>query len=302
MQMAIGVLFIIGNLFAASGETCTTIDAITSATKAMQVSATSQACEITASIVWIERHGDGTGYMEYGTSTGYGTKIDISGKTGTISLTGLTRATTYYFHFHMSKPGEPACTTLVGSFKTNGGTPANQPPQITSAAAVSCTTGTTKTYTITATDPNNDPITFSVGNLPAWGTFASPVLTMKPKPASVKEIVVVIASDGNGGLDTLNLAITIVQNTTSVFSNSLIPRQSIFKLGTAQIAMQFTGEKSLMVSVYSSNGARVFHRAISLKPDNSIEAIPLNELKTGIYLLKVESMSTKWSKEIFIGK
>ena len=104
-----------------ASQPCTAIDAVTSATLDMQVVSGSQACQTTASVKWTERHGDGSGYMEYGTSTSYGTKANISGGSGTITVAGLKAATTYYYHFFMSN-GSETCNSLKGSFATTSTT------------------------------------------------------------------------------------------------------------------------------------------------------------------------------------
>ncbi len=53
-----------------------------------------------------------------------------------------------------------------------GGTPVNSPPVITSTPPASVLEDALYSYTLTASDPDNDPLTFSVvGALPGWLTF-----------------------------------------------------------------------------------------------------------------------------------
>jgi len=296
VQKSLLLLFLIG-CAVSFAETCTAVDAVTSATNDIKVTASSQACETTASIIWNEKHGDGSGYMEYGVSTGYGTKANISGKSGTVNLTGLKSGTTYYYHFYMSNGSETPCN-LSGSFKTNSGAAANKPPVITSAPAVTCTTGTTKTYTATATDADSDPITFTTSALPSWITFASPTLTLKPLITG-KDTISLFASDGKGGLDTLKLAVTRVA-TTSIRANVTIEHPVVFKIGTTPIVLPITADQSFSVSLYASNGARVFSRVVSTEKDMSAGTMALTGLKAGIYVVKVASKSFMLSQKILI--
>jgi hypothetical protein len=49
----------------------------------------------------------------------------------------------------------------------------NVAPTISGTPSPSVTAGTAYSFVPTASDPNNDPITFSVQNLPTWASFST---------------------------------------------------------------------------------------------------------------------------------
>jgi hypothetical protein len=293
MTMAV---FVYGQtLFA---QTCNTIDAITSSTKDMSVVAVSQACETTASIKWTEKHGDGSGYCEYGTSTNYGIKVDISGGSGTVSITGLTASTKYYYHFYMSK-GSDICNRLLGSFTTTAGAVVVQPPTITSAAAVSCTTSTTKTYTATATDPANMVVTFTFSGQPSWITSSGAVLTLKPVIGSQNTTVTIIASN-DAASDTQNLAVTVVP-ATGVLNRATTEKQFIINIGSTPIYIPFHNEKTITVSLFSLDGSLVLKKVVTVKNAKN-SSVSFNTHLSGTYMCKITSRSGEISQRIVLQK
>ncbi len=186
---------------------CLPIDVVSSASGRGNMKVTGgSACEKTASINWTENHGDGSGYCKYGTTQNYGSQSNISGRSGTVNISGLTANTTYYYYMFISGGGSHV-SNLSGKFKTSD-TPV-QPPVITSAASFSCTTGTTKTYTATATDPANKTVTFTFSGQPAWITSSGATLTLKPTATSQNATVKIVASNGTAEA-TINLAVTVV--------------------------------------------------------------------------------------------
>jgi beta-glucanase (GH16 family) len=79
--------------------------------------------------------------------------------------------------------------------------PVNLPPIISSSAVLTSSLDTEYNYTFSATDPNNDVITYSATTLPSWLSFdaAAGVLSGTPLFDEVGEhIVTLIASDSEG--------------------------------------------------------------------------------------------------------
>ena len=201
---------------------CNTIDAITTASFSITGG---EACSTYANLNWTFRRRNGELTIEWGASTSYGTSKSVY-SSNPVNLPNLTPNTTYYYHVwgvYRNITHEYTKT----SFTTSGEAPANNPPVITSAAAVACTSGITSTYTVTATDPDNNPITFSISGQPSWITFTSPVLTLKPVSGSTSTTVKIIASDDKGGLDILDLAITVTAGTSVISAASAIKSCSI---------------------------------------------------------------------------
>src|SRR5512138_1394325 len=94
----------------------------------------------------------------------------------------------------------PAFDLTVNS--TSSGT--NGPPTISGTPAVSVVAGAAYTFKPTASDPNNDALTFSIRNRPAWATF-SPTdgkLTGTPLVANVGTFadIVISVSDGQAAV------------------------------------------------------------------------------------------------------
>jgi len=108
-----------------------------------------------------------------------------------------------------------AYSLLTGSILVGcGGGSANSPepppqvnraPTITSASIISATVGEDLSFTVTATDADNDSVTLSVSDLPDWLTFDSGVLSGTPN-AEGEFSVEVSATDGE---DTSSQTITI---------------------------------------------------------------------------------------------
>ena len=78
-------------------------------------------------------------------------------------------------------------------------TATNNAPTISSTALLTSTVGVAYSYTITASDADNDELTLSATNLPAWLTFdaASGLLTGTPSESDVdSHAITLVASDG----------------------------------------------------------------------------------------------------------
>ena len=83
--------------------------------------------------------------------------------------------------------------------KYQTGTPSNQAPVLTPIGNKSGTIGQLLTFTISATDPNSDPLTFSASNLPAGANFnpATRTFTWTPSTAGTFTGVRFTVSDGS---------------------------------------------------------------------------------------------------------
>jgi len=82
------------------------------------------------------------------------------------------------------------------------GRPANQPPRITSQAVITGTAGSTYVYQISATDPERDPISYTLNQQPAGMTISSSGRIEWTIPAGTIGTfdVEIEASDGRGGI------------------------------------------------------------------------------------------------------
>src|SRR5688572_12746148 len=66
---------------------------------------------------------------------------------------------------------------------TQGG---NQPPTISGTPAAQAMQGQQYTFTPTASDPNGDPLTFTIQNTPAWATFNGSTGQLSGTPTSAQ--------------------------------------------------------------------------------------------------------------------
>lgn len=93
--------------------------------------------------------------------------------------------------------------------------PANRPPVISGAPAGSVITGQTYTFAPTASDPDGNPLTFSISNKPAWASFdaASGRLTGTPATTNVgtNANIIISVSDGSASASLPAFSIVVQQ-------------------------------------------------------------------------------------------
>ncbi len=75
----------------------------------------------------------------------------------------------------------------------------NRAPAFDPVANVTMTAGTTRNVTLTATDPDGDPVTFASSTLPVWGSLMGTTLTLTPS-AAVSETVSITISARDPGM------------------------------------------------------------------------------------------------------
>ncbi len=111
---------------------------------------------------------------------------------------------------------DDATTAANATAAGTGGTGAvvnNTPPTIQGSAITTATVGTVYSFQPQATDPNNQPITFSIANKPSWATFNAGTgqLSGTPSAADVGGYanIQVAASDGKDTVSLPAFAITV---------------------------------------------------------------------------------------------
>jgi hypothetical protein len=112
----------------------------------------------------------------------------------------------------------PAFSIAVTSSSGSGTT--NSPPTISGSPATSVTEGSAYTFTPTAQDPNGNPLTFSVQNLPAWAAFNTSNGTLSGTPAAAYvgtfSNIVITVSDGKATASLPAFAIVVNQITNGM--------------------------------------------------------------------------------------
>jgi len=110
------------------------------------------------------------------------------------------------------------------SFTITVSAPANRPPSITGTPATSVTAGGSYTFTPGATDPDANPLTFSIMNKPAWATFNTSTgrLSGSPTAADVGSFsgITISVSDGTASASLTAFSISVLQaaNGTALIS------------------------------------------------------------------------------------
>jgi hypothetical protein len=86
----------------------------------------------------------------------------------------------------------------------------NDPPAVTSAGSATATEHQPFIYTATAADPENNPVTFTFSNFPAWTAPAGNRLTGTPREGDKNTTFTVVASDGNLATPPMTVNLTVI--------------------------------------------------------------------------------------------
>ena len=90
----------------------------------------------------------------------------------------------------------------------------NSPPTIGGSPATQVNAGESYSFTPTASDPDNDPVSFTVSGLPSWASFdtATGQLSGTPGAAAVHTGIIISVSDGtlSASLPAFSIAVTAV--------------------------------------------------------------------------------------------
>ncbi|MFH1851995.1 MAG: choice-of-anchor Q domain-containing protein [Candidatus Neomarinimicrobiota bacterium] len=163
----------------------------------------------------------------------------------------------------------------------------DDPPQITSAAAVTATEDIYFNYRVTAEDSDNAPLLITIEWLPGWLTFDSDSIFGTPREGAVDTSFRIIASDG-GLYDTLTVAVTVIAvNDTPMISE--IADQTIYmNCNTGPLSFTIadieTTTAELTVTAVSSNPALVPDDNIVLAGSDSERTVTVTPVsdKTGL--------------------
>jgi len=103
---------------------------------------------------------------------------------------------------------------------------ANQAPTLSGSPAGAITVGTAFSFEPSASDPDGDPVTFSITNRPAWTTFSASTGRLSGTPSAAQigsySNIVISASDGAAvtALPTFSLTVQAAQNRAPTISGS----------------------------------------------------------------------------------
>ena len=121
----------------------------------------------------------------------------------------------------------------------------NRAPSITSTAVGNGDEGVLYTYQVSATDPDNDPLSFRLLASPAGMTIApAGLITWTPSAAQVgSQSVQVEAADGRGGIATQAFSVSVTA-APSLESIDVTPGSMRFEAGGATAQLDVTGRRS----------------------------------------------------------
>lgn len=276
-------------------QECNDIDGLSSASGKFTITK-GEACESSATLDYSYRYNNGTLTIEWGTSSNYGNQKSVY-ESNPIRLEGLEPNTTYLYTIWGNWRGQDY-QYGQSSFSTSG-PPPNESPTITSDNAVSCTTGTSITYTISAEDPDGDNVTFSANALPDWITLDGETLTLNSTTESSDIEVKIIATDGKEGADTLNLAVTVVQ-VVGVRTRQNAKQPVTLTLGKTRLNFPAMYGKPLNVALYSLDGSMIMQRLLKVEKGMITGGLLPDEIVPGIYIVKVRSFAGAGSYTIGI--
>jgi RNase P/RNase MRP subunit p29 len=162
--------------------------------------------KIGVATIWTASATDPNGDAVSFTFTGQQSWITVSGATLTMNPAATSKNDTVRV---LASDGKGGLDTLNLKITVFNPPPINLPPVITNPDTVSAKIGSTTIWTAHATDANGDAVSFTFTGQQAWITVSGATLTMNPTATSKNDTVRVLASDGKGGLDTLNLKIAV---------------------------------------------------------------------------------------------
>jgi hypothetical protein len=105
-------------------------------------------------------------------------------------------------------------TVSLAAFAITVTQAANRPPVISGSPTTSANVGQAYTFMPTASDPDGNPLTFSVANLPAWATFNSANGSITGTPAApnvgTHSNIIITVNDGRVSANLAAFAINVV--------------------------------------------------------------------------------------------
>jgi hypothetical protein len=155
---------------------------------------------------WTAHATDANGDAVTFTFTGQASWVAVSGATLTMNPTATSKNDTVRV---IASDGKGGIDTLNLKIAVLPALTVNVPPVFTNPDTISVPIGKATIWTALATDANGDAVTYRFSGQPSWTSVSNAVLTMNPTSASQNTVVRVIASDNKGGLDTLDLKITV---------------------------------------------------------------------------------------------
>jgi hypothetical protein len=158
-------------------------------------------------------------------------------RTGRLSGTPPSGTTGTFSNIRISVSDGPNTVTLAAFSITVTAPTTNRPPTITGTPATTATQGTLYTFTPTASDPDGNPLTFTIANRPTWAAFNSTNGTLQGTPSAAHirtySNIVISVSDGTASTPLPAFSITVE-------SSNIPPTISGTPATTATVGTQYS--------------------------------------------------------------
>jgi len=157
--------------------------------------------------------------------------------TGRLSGTPPQGTTGAFANIRISVSDGPNTAQLAAFTITVTAPTSNRPPVISGTPPTTATQGTLYTFTPTASDPDGNPLTFSIANRPTWATFNATNGTLQGTPgaAHIRTYSNIVISVSDGTASTPLAAFSI-----AVASSNIVPTISGTPATTATVGTQYS--------------------------------------------------------------
>ncbi|PKP02907.1 MAG: hypothetical protein CVU14_02655 [Bacteroidetes bacterium HGW-Bacteroidetes-9] len=151
----------------------------------------------------------------------------------------------------------------------------NKNPTVTSVVVnpASVNANGIASVTVTASDPDNDPLTYSYTVTGGAITGSGPAVSWTAPAAEGAHSITVTVSDGNGGQATGNGALTVLQAVTQVTGSAMFPAGTSGDLSNAKVSLYTTLDnwnwnQPIKFGAVSGAGATVSFTLTNVNPGN----------------------------------
>jgi len=218
------------------------------------------------------------------------TWASFSASTGALTGTPTTAQAGSYSNIAISVSDGKATTSLP-AFTITVAT-ANVAPTISGSPLTSVTAGSAYSFTPTASDANNDALTFSIQNKPSWATFSTTTgaLTGTPSAANVGTFSSIVISVSDGHTSISLASFSIVVNAAAPTGTATLTWSSPTMNADGTALTSLAGFK-----VYYGTSATNLSQSVQV-PGSSATGTTITALASGTWYFAVTSYGTDGSE------
>lgn len=156
-----------------------------------------------------------TEQVEYGTTSAFGQRLPLASSLSTahqVLLSGLSSQTAYYYRVTSTDAAGNAAVSASATFQTSGVVvppTANTAPVLTAIGSKSVAEGAGLAISVTGSDADGDPLTYSASGLPVGATFAGQTFQWTPSFDQAGNHMVTFAVSDGQAADSEAVTITV---------------------------------------------------------------------------------------------